>query len=185
MGTSVVLYNDADNNFQEVSPSTPLPIGSGAKNPSSTQTRPNNTTAYAIGDVVGTDAATNLTFSNVSSVSGSNVIITSVNLEIDASAAPSGMSGFRLHLYNAAPTAITDNLAFNLPSADRTKYLGHITLDTPVDLGDTLWSNTLNVNIQCKLATSSTTLYGILETLTAFTPTAQCVKTITLNTVGV
>lgn len=162
-----------------------------AKSASASITRPDNTDAYTANDVISnsTSAPTVMTFSNVlptdyNSASGSGFTILGVRLRIDANAVPSGMAGFRLHLYNAAPTAINDNAAFNLPSADRSKYLGYITISTPVDIGDTLWAEDDNVNFSGALASGSTSLYGILETLGAFTPSSQTVKTITINTVA-
>jgi hypothetical protein len=95
------------------------------------------------------------------------------------------MSGFRLHLYNSAPTAILDNSAFNIPVADRSKYIGYIDFDTPSDLGDTLFTQALNVNLFATLATGSTTLYGILQTIGGYTPTSATVKTVNLTVVGV
>jgi hypothetical protein len=150
-----------------------------------TQTRPANTTAYAANDVVGTDAATNMTFADIITQPGGVFTVLSADLRVDVAAIPAGMAGFRLHLYNAAPTAITDNLAFNLIAADRAKYLGSIMLNAPVDLGDTLFSHTDGINFTAKLAAGSTTVYGVLETLTAYTPTSAAVKTVKLNAVGV
>lgn len=148
---------------------------------SATQTRPNDTTAYAAGDVVGTDAATNLIFSNVLPDNGAGFVILGARLRIDVAAIPSGMTGFRLHLYNAAPTAIADNAAYNLIAADRAKYLGFITISGVRDNGNTLWGQDDGLNITGKLAAGSATLYGVLETIAAYTPTASVVKTVTLN----
>lgn len=158
--------------------------GSNAK-PQATITRPSDTNSYTVGDVVGQNPAANLTFSNVVSTTGGQFIITSVTLEIDVAAIPSGMAGFRLHLYDATPTAIADNSAYDLAAGDRNKYLGNIILGAPVDLGSTLWGQNDGLNFSGKLAAGSTSIYGILETLGAFTPTAQTVKVITLYTVGV
>lgn len=150
---------------------------------SSSTTRPNDTTAYTALDVVGTSPVTNIEFANVTGVAGSSVIVTGVALRIDVNAVPSGMTGFRLHLYDSEPTAIADNSAFNLPSGDRSKYIGYIDIDTPIDMGDTLYIENLNVNKQVKTVTTS--IYGILQTMGAFTPSAQTVKTIKLRVVGV
>lgn len=148
-------------------------------------TRPNNTDAYIIGDVCGTSPATNIEFANISTqkggdYAGNGVIITGASLEVDVNAIPSGMSGFRLHLYKSAPTAIADNAAYNLPSGDRLKYIGNIPIDTPEDLGDTLFSRNNNINMQIALADGGNSIYGILETRGAFTPSAQTVKKVTL-----
>lgn len=155
------------------------------KNASDTITRPDNTTPYSINDVVSTAAGEILTFANISNEAGSEVFINSVNMMLAVAAIPAGMGNFRLHLYNAAPTAIADNAAYNLPAADRAKYLGYITIPTPVDLGETLWSQYDNINKRVKLAADSTTLYGILQTTAAYTPTASTVKTISLSSLGV
>lgn len=148
-------------------------------------TRPNDTTAYTAGDVVGESPATNMTFANVLPNAAGAFVILGARIRIDVAAIPSGMAGFRLHLYNAAPTAIADNAVYNLPSADRAKYLGYITILTTRDIGDTVWVQDDNLNATGKLAAGSTTLYGILETIGAYTPTASTVKTITLNIAAV
>lgn len=148
---------------------------------STEQTRPNNITAYSANDVVGTDPATNMAFTNVASHPAISVVVVGARLRIDVAAIPSGMSSFRLHLYNAAPTAIADNAAFDLPAVDRGKYLGYVTLAAPVDLGSTLWSQEdSGLARQVKLATGYTSFYSILETIGAYTPTAGVGMTITL-----
>jgi hypothetical protein len=148
-------------------------------------TRPDNTDAYNASDVIGTNPATNIIFNNVLDGYGSEFIIFGVRLRIDVASIPSGMTGFRLHLYNAAPTAIADNAAYNLPSGDRAKYLGYVTISTPIDLGATIWAQDDGVNFTSKLAAGSNTLYGIIETIGAFTPSALSVKTISLIMAGV
>jgi hypothetical protein len=145
-------------------------------------TRPSNTTAYTALDVVGTDAATNMEFASVIPVAG-NCIITGAYMRVRTASVPSGMTSFRLHLYSSAPTAITDNLAFNIIDADRSKYLGFIELDTPVDIGDNiLWTQKENINMVRKLA--STSIFGVLQTVTGFTPTSACIKDIGLCVLG-
>jgi len=145
-------------------------------------TRPANTTAYTANDVVGTDPATNLEFTNVLPVAG-NCIITGAYMRIRVASLPSGMSTFKLHLYSSAPTAITDNSAFNVIDADRSKYLGYITFNQPEDVGDNiLWTQIENINMVRKL--SSTSIFGVLQTVGAFTPTSACVKDIGICVLG-
>jgi hypothetical protein len=160
----------------------PAPVSSPGFTSSASQTRPNDTTAYAALDVVGTNAATNMEFTGIGSVAGGCVAINEASLRIDVGSKPAGMDGFRLHLFNAAPTAIVDNAAFNLIAADRAKYLGYIDIGSPLDLGDTLYgAYNGGGNRVFKLAAASTTLYGVLQTITAFTPTAQTVKTVSIS----
>ena len=160
-------------------------VTSNAGEPSVSQTRPNDTTPYTALDVVGTDPATNMIFTTALPIAGSHFVVMGASLRVDVGTKPATMDGFRLHLYDSAPTAIADNTAFNIPSADRSKYLGYITLTTPTDFGDTLYGQTDNINFKRKLAVGSTTLYGILETIAGYTPTASTVKTVTLHIVGV
>ena len=180
--TQKAIGNVGVNNFpatQNVDGTVALtPVG---KSASATQTRPDNTTAYDALDVVGTDAATNMEFADLSLNEGGLVAIMGVRLRIDASAIPATMGAFRLHLYSSAPTPITDNVAYNLPSADRDNYLTYVDIPAPIDLGDTLFAKDENLNVTVKLAEGSRSLYGILQTIAEYTPTAEVVKTVTLN----
>lgn len=150
-------------------------------------TRPNDSTPYTAGDAVGAASAI-LTFTGMAAAGsnpGRNLLITSASLRVDVAAVPSGMSTFRLHIYNAAPTAIADNAAWDLVAGDRSAYQGYIEFTAPTDMGSTLWSQLDSVNHQVQLAAGSTTLYGVLQTQGAYTPTAQAVKTLTLRAVSV
>ena len=114
---------------------------------------------------------------------GARIMITSTQLEIDATAVISGETSYRLHLYNITPpSASGDNAAWDLPSGDRASYLGFIELGTPVDLGSTLYVEQNIVNKQTSLSTQS--LWGYLVTIGAYTPTAQRVHKITLHSVA-
>lgn len=144
-------------------------------------TRPSNTTAYTAGDVVGATAAA-WSFPSMG-LSGSSVIITSAALKIDISAVPSGMTSFRLHLYDVTPpSAAADNDAWDLPSGDRTAYLGYIDLGSPVDVGSTLYVEANGINKQVRL--SGTGLYGYLVTNGGYTPSSAAVYAIKLHAVG-
>jgi hypothetical protein len=167
------------------SSTNPITTKNNAKTSSASCTRPNNNTPYDALDVVGTNAATNLTFANIAVNAGAEIIITRAELEIDVAAVPSGMTTFRLHLYDAAPTAIVDGGAYNLPSGDRAKYKGWIDFAQPTDIGDTLYVQEENLSKQLSLAALSTTLYGILQTTSGFTPSAQTVKKVTLHALEV
>lgn len=185
MGTIGINQITANANEVVLKASTALigKVSSDALASFAAMTRPNNATPYTAGDVVGTDVATNMTFSNVVSVAAAMVLITNVLFRIDVAAIPAGMATFKLHLFSSAPTAIIDNAAWTLIDADRAKYLGYILLDTPIDVGGTLFSQTLQANFILKLAAASTSLYGQLQTVGGYTPTAVAVKTISLNTI--
>ena len=172
---------------QEVSnsPKIPVPTTGSGDAVEVTIARPADQTPYTAGDVLGTDAATNLVFDNVAPVAGQTVIITGAYIRIKVAAVPAGMSSLKLHLFNAAPTALTDNLAFDIIDADRSKYLGYITLPTPEDVGaNILWAQVESINMIRKLATGSTSLYGVLQTAGGYTPTSAAVKEIGLCVLG-
>lgn len=148
-----------------------------------TATRPANTTPYDALDVVGaTEAA--LTFENIGPAGG-HIFITDVDLRIDINAVTSGMAAWRLHLYSATPgSGLDDNVAFNLASGDRATYLGYIDLPVPVDMGDTIFSQPApQVPKKIKMG-ATTSLFGYLQTIGAYTPTSEAVLSLRLNAVG-
>jgi hypothetical protein len=147
-----------------------------------TVTRPANTTAYTAGDVVGGA----ITFTSAGP-SGGYVYVTTADLRINVTAIPSGMTTFRLYLYDVTPpSALSDNAAWDLPSGDRSAFLGYIDLGTVADLGSTLYTQANAPGLQVKLASASTSLYGYLVTAGAFTPAANSeVYVPRLSTTGV
>jgi hypothetical protein len=147
-----------------------------------TITRPSNATAYTAGDVVGdTGGSAILTFSNMGPNSG-YVLIQSAALIFSDSAVPSGMGSFRVHLYSASPTAIADNAAYDLVSADRSAYMGYFDFPAPVDFGSTLYTQTDYIGRMIKMATSSTTLYAEIETKGAYTPVSASTVELRIST---
>lgn len=148
---------------------TQLPDSPRAYTSRITVTRPANTTAYTAGDVVGGA----ITFAAIGATAG-RVILTTALLRYDVAAVPSGMTTFRLYLYDVTPpSALADNAVFDIPSGDRTAYLGYIDLGAPVDIGSTLITAPVSPNLQAKLAAASTSLFGYLVTAGAYTPAAN------------
>ncbi len=137
--------------------------------------RPADTTAYTAGDCVG--AA--ITFP-VGPTGGGEVIITSVSLEVDVTAVPSGMTSFNLQLYNVTPpSALADNAAWDLPAGDRTAYLGVVPILTPVDVGSTLY---IEGNTCKQITLLSANLFAYLVTVGGYTPSSAAVKAVTVHT---
>lgn len=169
-----------------VDDSNPLPVSIVAS-PSSTGTvasaslsftRPENTTAYDAGDVIGiadsgTPANAGSAIHTLASVgpAGSVQKLVELSLYIGLTAVPSGMGNFRVHFYNASPTAILDNAAYDLVANDRAKYLGYVDLVTPADFGSTLWAqDPIPRDKEFKLASAATDFYVQIETRAGFTP---------------
>lgn len=172
----------ADDYTQRVIIASDSPVSPAGYTSSASKPRSSDTNAYTAGDVLSESASagTVWTFENLGP-SGGRIMLTSVSIRWDAAALPSGANTFRVHLYDAAPTAINDNAAYDLPSGDRTKYLGYVDIPPPSDLGATLWGQDDTVRKQLKLASASTSLYAIVEQLGAYTPTSAAVYTITLR----
>jgi hypothetical protein len=149
-------------------------------------TRTNDTNAYVANDVIGaaTGSTAAITFASIGPSAGGEVMITSVEFEIDASAVISGETSYNLYLYNVTPpSAVGDNGAFDIPSGDRASFVGKIALGTPVDEGSTLYIRTDGVNAQVTVP-SGGSLFGYLVTVGAYTPTASRVYKVTLHGVG-
>ena len=135
-----------------------------------TITRVNDTNAYGAGDVIG--AATATTAIQSFRLAAGSVMIRSTTLEIDAAAVISGETSYTLHLYSdAAPSALGDNVAWDLPAGDRGTYLGSLALGTPADVGSSLFIQVDGINKEVFLP--GETLYGYLVTAGAYTPTAS------------
>lgn len=137
-------------------------------------TRPANTTAYAVGDIVSnsTVSTTILTFSNVLSAGGKGKIV-GVTVSTDE---PSLTPEIRLHVYSqSTPTLAVDNAAFIELYADAAKKVGYIDLaamTSPASASGDAVSRTQNMslNFPVKTSGSSKNLYGVLETRSTFTP---------------
>lgn len=158
--------------------------GVSAYSASVTLTRTADTNAYLANDVVGAapGATAALSFTSMGP-SGAVVSITGASLEIDASAVISGETSYRLYLYSVTPpSALGDNVAFDIPSGDRASFLGFIDLGAPADLGSTLFVQVDNVNHSVKL--SGSTIFAYLVTFGAYTPTSARVYVVKLYTVA-
>lgn len=141
-------------------------------------TRPENTTAYDAGDVLGiADSGTpanagsaihSLTWDK-SPRPGALLMLVKADLVVGLAAVPTGMANFRGHLYNAAPTAILDNAAFALTSTDKDKHLGWFDLATPEDLGSQL-KTFASPFVPYLLLTTSQDFKLLLETRGGYTP---------------
>lgn len=136
-------------------------------------TRPDNATAYTANDVVSNSVSspTVLTFTNVAAKEGGSGYIIKARLLTDQKA---NTAQFRLHLYSSAPSSQADNIPFGLIYANKSTRVGYLDFDamstedsTASDSAMTLWT-TGHIHFVC--GTGSRTLYGQLETKSAFTP---------------
>ena len=146
-------------------------------------TRPNNTTAYASGQLIANDTAagsvTPMSFPIAKSATGQTLM-----LRARISKTGTGTSGatFRIHFYEASPTAANgDGAAWSTNKA--ASYLGNIDVAVSYAMTDGaagFGSAAAGAEMRLRLSVGST-IYGLLEARGAYTPTAQEVITVTLE----
>lgn len=151
-------------------------------------TRPDNTTAYASGDLVANSATAGsvaaLTFSGAAVMNGGSFRIKRVRLTKDDDDVTN--ASFRLHLFDSDPVATApeggDNAAIQLNGA-LSSYLGSFALDmtaTGIDIhndGNAADGVPINgVDIVVSLS-SGKAIYGLLEARGVYTPAAEEVFT--------
>lgn len=136
-------------------------------------TRPSDANDYAANDAVSnsTSATTVMTFTGAARVSGgSGYIVRASVIHEKASVTPR----MRLHLYNATPgTVFNDNATFANTYAieSAASYLGYIDFDAMASNGSTDSSKSQNETVRKPFkCNADANLYGLLQTLDAFTP---------------
>lgn len=150
---------------------------------SNTITRPNDTTAYASGDLV----ANSTTAGSVTPFSWNVGIFRGLKIwrvGISKSSASVTNASYRVHIYNNSPTVANgDNGAL---SSIRASYVGFVDVAAPATaFSDAYFANGIftNNSLQAPLFTYVDLdgyLYGLLEARGAYTPTAEETYAITL-----
>jgi hypothetical protein len=133
-----------------------------------TITRPANTTAYTAGDVVGgAFQLTGLPF-------GEDILVSFADLAPALTAVPSGMTSFRLYLYNAPPpSALADNAPFTMSAADAAVRAGYIDLGSPALVAGSGVLLTQVAQVNQPIRTGATGVWAYLVTNGAYTPAAN------------
>lgn len=145
---------------------------------SASKTRPGDTTAYTAKDAIAesTSAPTVWTFTGMARTLGLGGYITRATLSTDQTTCS---ETFRLHLFNAAPTALNDNAACTAPLyAAGTAYVGTINFPAAKTEGTgataayaNVTPNTPSGDLPLEYVTAAdANLYGLLETPNGFTP---------------
>ena len=140
-------------------------------------TRSANTMVYGNNEAIGNAPAgqpsaaidTRLEFTDLLTPN-TTFLLMSLTLEYHVAAIPAGLV-LKLELYNALPTAVADNAAWDFVAGDRGKHIGTIVLDAFTDEVATLKVDMDKINKLIK-AGASRSLFAILTTTAAggFTP---------------
>lgn len=135
-------------------------------------TRPNDTSAYSAGDVIGAATATTAALTFPINSGDCTLKVVSTTLEVDSAAVISGETSYTLYLYSETPpSALGDNAAWDLPAGDRATFIGSLALGTPADVGSSLFIAVDNIQKEIHLPTGN--LYAYLVTVGAYTPVAN------------
>lgn len=132
--------------------------------------------AYSAADTI--DVAKEFTFtfadSGLAIPAGSLIRIVSSVIKIDQTGVISGETSYSLPLHSVTPpSALADNAAYTLLSADLSSYRGVLSLGTPVDLGTACYVKTQYTDQQdFNLTSGKTSMFGYLVTAGGFTATA-------------
>ncbi len=103
---------------------------------------------------------------------GKIVRILSADLMVEAAAVISGETSYALALYNVTPpSALADNDPWDIPSGDRAAFLGRFSIETPADIGASLYIQTPALNDDVKMGAFSS-LWAYLITVGGFTAAA-------------
>lgn len=155
-------------------------VGGFSKSVSAEFTRPANTTAYAINDVLGTDSGSFLTLSSAgrlksddeASVSGTNPasgLITKVLLTKDGTTVTNAT--FRVLFFRSALTSDpNDNTELNVPWSERAKLIGAVDLDTMVSSGAGIPYAQKDTQISFDCDSAEQDMFAIVQALAAYTP---------------
>jgi hypothetical protein len=168
----------ADGEIRDAQDSDPLPTRAFARMPivSATLTRPANTTPYAALDAVSDNATagsvTPLAFS-VSDINDAPVALYRILCRTTDTGA--GAHIFKLYLYNQVPTATAgDNAAWSATAM--AGYIGAFTSSSFEAFSDGsvgMFFPEKGTMIQTKPASGAKTVYGLLQTVDGFTPSAS------------
>ncbi len=151
-----------------------------------TFTRPANTTAYTVGDVVSNSASatTMMEFTNAVRKGGSGLVV-GATIATDE---PGVTARYRLHLYTEnTVTLAADNAPFIDLYADQGEKVGSfdfVAMTTPANnTGDAVSrSQNFSLSIPVRTPRESTSLFGVLEVLDGPTPVSGQAFQVTLYT---
>lgn len=147
-------------------------------------TRPDNTTAYAVADLVANSATAgsvvpmSFVFKSADKVAGQSIFIRRARVFSTDTSVTS--ASYRLHLYTSLPVPVNgDNAAFSTP---KTGYVGALDVTLDRTFSDGSFGVALPMSgSELNIISTSETIYGLLEARAAKTPDALEVITITLE----
>jgi len=132
-------------------------------------TRPANTTAYAAKDVMTDGVKKSMEFPNFSPVPGSAIdLLNAIMISSNPAASP---GAFELLLFDSPQDLATDNSAYSPSNSDILEVVGVVGFDSyNVNANSAVYSMATFGHLYTRLAPGSTSLYGVLVAMSAYTP---------------
>jgi hypothetical protein len=151
------------------------------------KTRPADTNAYAVQDVINesTSAGTGWTFTSLGRINGNGGVIDRVHLV--SSANPTTKLQAALYLFNAAPVADNDNAAFTPSDGELANLIGIVQFpltfvgDATSGAGGNVVYSSGQIHVPYVCASDGTSLFGVLVALNAYTPVSAEAFTIMIQ----
>jgi hypothetical protein len=164
---------------------TTIPGGPGGRAAVGSVTRPNDTAAYAIGDLI----ANNTAFASVVPIAlptAKSGIAARVRLKVNDAAWKAGV--IRCHFFRDVPTVtVGDNGALNVAETyafTESNYLGYVEVTLTQQTSDGYVKGFAAFQFLFELLTGTTGLSALLEARTAVTPAANKIFTMALELEG-
>lgn len=156
---------------------------------SATMTRPDNATPYAANDIVANSATAALVVPmsfSPSDVNDGPVIIYGIRLATSGTGPGIAGARFRIHLFRGDPSANTgitsgDNEAFAVKQASGLIGTLSGTSRAYADGSSCRCTSDEGVPLICRPTAGAKTIYALIQTLDAFTPTSQATYTLTIE----
>lgn len=137
-------------------------------------TRPADTTAYTIGDLVANNTTAGSVIPLRFNIGKGGFLVTSSNLTKSSNVIT--LADFKLHLFNTSPTVANgDNGANSYSFSSKIGIVDYATMTAATDVG---FANLTGLNIMSYSANG--VIYGLLEADAAYTPTSAEVFTVSL-----
>ena len=132
-------------------------------------TRPANTTAYAAKDVMTDGVKKAMEFPNLSPVPGAAIdILNAIMISSNPAASP---GAFELLLFDSPQDLAADNSAYSPSNSDIRELVGVIGFDSyNVNAVSAVYSMATFGHLYVRLAPGSTSLYGVLVAMSAYSP---------------
>jgi hypothetical protein len=173
-------------NSLSVAPASDATFSTGGyvANPSASFTRPADTTAYAVGDLVANSTTADSVVApalTVARVAAGSAMIRRLKLHKSGTSVTN--ASFRVHLFRSPPETVTngDNGAFSVSGAG--DYLGawDVTIDRAFTDGAAGFGTPVKGNDQSIKLASGTDIRALIEARAAYTPASEEVFTVSLD----